>query len=202
MTTQNTVAMRIIKKRPILGVIRQGERYHGASSLPPPWWHRRCHSQASVDAIQFLKREHNALKRLFADLRRTGARAHRKRRELLDRIVTDLEVHARIEEELFYPAVNELPRARHLIAEARADHDAVRDVVTELEVVEAGDPAFAAKIDELREIVLAHLAEEEDDVFQLAQALGPERLGDLGAALDARRRQLAEQPARSRRTAA
>lgn len=158
---------------------------------------------ASMDALQFLKREHKGLKRLFIALRRTAPRAHRKRRELLDRIVTDLEVHARIEEDLFYPAVSEVPYTRHVIEEARADHDAVREVVSELEALAPTDRAFALKADELREIALAHILEEEDDVFPLARRLGSERLEDLGAALGARRRQLGEhRAATARRTAA
>jgi hemerythrin superfamily protein len=156
-----------------------------------------------IDALQFLKREHNGLKRLFTELRRTAPRAHRKRRELLDRIVTDLEVHARIEEDLFYPAITEVPYTRHMIEEARADHDAVREVVTELEALAPTDRAFPMKADELREIALAHILEEEDDVFPLASRLGSERLEDLGAALAARRRQLGEHRAvTARRSAA
>jgi hemerythrin superfamily protein len=145
-----------------------------------------------LDAIQFLKREHNGLRRLFTELRRTAPRARRKRRGLLDRIVTDLEVHSRIEEELFYPAVYELPYTRHIVTEARADHDAVRDVVSELEALAPTDRAFALKAEELREIALAHILDEEDDVFPLARRLGTERLEDLGVALAARRQQLAE----------
>lgn len=150
-----------------------------------------------MDAIQFLKRDHNGFKRLFVELRRTAPRAHRKRRGLLDRIVTDLEVHARIEEELFYPALGEVPYTRHIIAEARADHDTVRDVVSELEALTPTDRGFVLKADELREIALAHIFDEEDDIFPIARRLGEERLQDLGVALAARRRQLGERRART-----
>ena len=155
-----------------------------------------------MDATQFLKREHNAIKRLFVDLRRAGPRAHRKRRELLDRIATDLEAHARVEDELFYAAVSTLPAARHIVAEARADHDAIRDVLTELEALDPTDAGFAETADELREIVLGHIADEEDDVFLLAQQLETDRLARLGTELEARRHELSGQRDRSGRPTA
>ena len=155
-----------------------------------------------MDATQLLKREHNAIKRLLVDLRRAGPRAHRKRRELLERIAADLEVHARLEDELLYPAVAALPDARHIVAEARADHEAIRDVLTELDALDPADATFAAKTEEFREIVLGHLADEEEDVFRLAQQLGGERLAQLGIELDARRPEVIAQRDRSDRPTA
>jgi hypothetical protein len=154
-----------------------------------------------MTAIQFLKREHNALKRLFAEWRRLRPRAHRKRRELVERIATELDLHAQIEDEHLYAAVAGLPDAGRIIAEARADHEVVRDVLAELRALDPGEPAANDKALELREIVIAHLTDEELDVFPLVERLGPERLADLGALLEARKRDLRQQPA-SRRTAA
>ena len=154
-----------------------------------------------MTAPQFLKREHNALKRLFVELRRTRPRAHRKRRELVERIATDLDIHARIEDELFYPAIAELPDARHIVSEARADHEAVADVLRELQALDPGDAAANDKALELREIVIAHATDEELDVFPLAERLGAEQLAEIGAQLEARKRELLQQPA-ARRTAA
>ena len=155
-----------------------------------------------MDATQFLKREHNAIKRLLVDLRRTGPRAYRKRRELLERIAADLEVHARLEDELLYPAVAALPDARHIVAEARADHEAIRDVLTEIDALDPADAAFAEKTEEFREIVLGHIADEEDDVFRLAQQLGVERLAQIGNELDARRPEVIAERGRSHRPTA
>jgi hemerythrin superfamily protein len=152
-------------------------------------------------APQFLKREHNALKRLFVELRRTRPRAHRKRREIIERIATELEIHTRIEDELFYPAIAELPDAGHIVSEARADHEAVDEVLRELQALDPGDAASNDKALELREIVIAHATDEELDVFPLAERLGPERLADIGTQLEARKRALLQQPA-ARRTAA
>ena len=155
-----------------------------------------------MDATHFLKREHNAIKRLLVDLRRAGPRAYRKRHELVERIAADLEVHARLEDELLYPAVATLPDARHIVAEARADHEAIRDVLTELDALEPADPAFAAKTEEFREIVLGHLADEEDDVFRLAQQLGGDRLAQIGSELDVRRPEVIAERDRSGRSTA
>lgn len=142
-----------------------------------------------MKATQLLKSDHAAVKKLFTRFRQTTDRATRARQDLVTRLATELEVHAQIEEEIFYPAMREVPRAAKLLKEAHEEHEDVKSLVAEMQSEDEPE-ALATKVDELREAVLHHATEEEREMFPLAEKLGRERLLELGQALSARRRQL------------
>lgn len=157
-----------------------------------------------LNATQLLKRDHNAVKRLFAEFRRAPARAHRKRRGLAARIMADLAIHSRIEEDMFYPALTTVAGAAAALAEARADHEAVTTLIEETSTAEAPEAELVERIEELRDIFIAHATEEEDDLFPLAATLGDDALSRLGRELAARKHALATRraPTSPRPTAA
>ena len=73
-----------------------------------------------MKATQLLKKDHTAVKQLFRRFKKTSERAKKTRDQLVDRIATELEIHAAIEGEIFYPAMREVPKAGALVDEARA----------------------------------------------------------------------------------
>jgi hemerythrin superfamily protein len=136
-----------------------------------------------------LKNDHAAVKRLFARFRQTTDRAGKTRQDLVTRLATELEVHAQVEEEIFYPAMREVPKATKLLKEAHEEHKAVKALVAQMQSEDEPD-ALASTVDELREAVLHHATEEERAMFRLAEQLGREKLLDLGEELQARKLQL------------
>ena len=60
-----------------------------------------------MDAITLLKNDHKAVKRLFRQFEKLGDNAVKSRRELVEKMIEELSVHAAIEEQLFYPTVRE-----------------------------------------------------------------------------------------------
>ncbi len=79
-----------------------------------------------MKATDLLKKDHNAVKKLMTEFGKTTTRARKKRQQLVDRIAQELEVHARIEEEIFYPALREREEARALVQEAEREHQQVK----------------------------------------------------------------------------
>lgn len=146
-----------------------------------------------MTATKVLKRDHNALERLFAEFRRTPVRAHRKRGELLTRIASELTRHARVEAEIFYPALGRVPGTAEGLAEARSDHDAVAMFLADALATDATDPALSDRVNELRELVVAHASEEEDELFPLAETLPQAELVRLGREMLARKDDLTGQ---------
>jgi hypothetical protein len=55
-----------------------------------------------MNALEILKQDHQKVKQLFQEA--THASDQRKRKEIFDKIDTELEIHAHIEETVFYPA--------------------------------------------------------------------------------------------------
>lgn len=139
-----------------------------------------------MNALDLLKKQHKEVKSLFGKLAKTEDA--RTRRQLLDQVATDLEIHTKIEEELVYPAVKELPtkQAREMVAEAYEEHHVVDLVLADLRNVDPADERFEAKITVLSELVLHHAEEEEKEMFRMAKRLGTPRLKELGEELQAR----------------
>jgi len=71
-----------------------------------------------MDAIELLTDDHAALKKLLEQGDQTTERGVKTRTELLQRIKTELTAHEVIEEEIFYPALKEHPKAKELVLEA------------------------------------------------------------------------------------
>ncbi|MBI2207744.1 MAG: hemerythrin domain-containing protein [Candidatus Rokubacteria bacterium] len=104
-------------------------------------------------------------------------------------------------EKIFYPALDGIRGAAEGLEEARADHEAVKMFLADALATESTDPALSDRVSELRELVLAHASEEEEELFPLAVALGDDALVRLGREMLARKDERAGQLA-SRVTAA
>lgn len=124
-----------------------------------------------MEPTQLLKKQHREVEGLFKKVSR--ARGADERRRLTGQIARRLELHTRIEEELFYPAVRTLEtrKARTMIDEALEEHHVVRLVLAELPRVDPEDERFQAKMTVLQELVAHHVEEEEDEMFTLARKL-------------------------------
>jgi hemerythrin superfamily protein len=142
-----------------------------------------------MKATDLLRKDHAAVKRLFTQFGKTTARAKKTRAQIIEKIAVELDVHARIEEELFYPAASEVPEARMLVEDAKEEHEHVRSLVSEIRGSDAS-AELAAKVRELREAVVDHAADEEEEIFPLVERLGPDRLEALGAQLEERKQAL------------
>jgi hemerythrin superfamily protein len=139
-----------------------------------------------MDAITLLKQDHKTVEALFKKFERTGPKAMGAQRELAERIVKELSIHAAIEEQVFYPAVREaVPDAEDHVLEALEEHHVVKWVASELDGMSPDAERFRAKMTVLIESVRHHVEEEEGQLFpQVRQALGRKALGEIGEALE------------------
>ena len=145
---------------------------------------------ASMDAIGMLKDDHKTVEQLFKRFERAGDRAHVEKREIVDRIIEELSVHAAIEEQLFYPVVRAtVPETEDIALESLEEHHIVKWVLSELETMTPEDEPFNAKVTILIENVRHHVAEEEAEFFPMVRSdLGRNALSDLGGAMAAARK--------------
>jgi hypothetical protein len=133
------------------------------------------------DAIDLLDADHLAVHALFAayrELVRTSAPAV-ERRALAEEICMELTIHARLEEELFYPAVREALHDDDLLDEAEGEHGSQREFVAQILSTPAEDPLYDAKVAVLGEYVERHVRKEREEVFNrvLASRLDLQALG-------------------------
>ena len=133
-----------------------------------------------MDAVTLLKNQHREVEDLFKKVEK--AKAPEMRRQLMHEISAKLEMHTKIEEEIFYPAVREIEskKAEEMINEAFEEHGVVKLVLKQLPSVDPEDERFEAKMTVLQELVEHHVEEEEKEMFKLAQKLGKAELRSLG----------------------
>lgn len=148
-----------------------------------------------MDAIRLLKNDHKTVRALLSQLEDTTARSVKKRSDLLADIELELLVHARVEEEIFYPAFKAAGKkaddAKQFF-EATEEHRAAGDLV--LPDLKATDPAsekFSGRAKVLKELVEHHAKEEEKEMFPRAkELLSKDELDALGDQMASRKEEL------------
>jgi hemerythrin-like domain-containing protein len=146
---------------------------------------RRTKATSEPDAIAVLKADHASVEELFVKFERTGARAYKTKRNLVDRMITELSVHAGIEESLLYPVCREeLPDTETEVLESLEEHQVVKWLLSELDGLDPEHERFDAKAAVLTEQVRHHAQEEEKQLFPVLRAnFSRARLVELGKEL-------------------
>ena len=144
-----------------------------------------------MDALSLLKEDHDKVKKILSDLDSTTERGVKTRQELFAKVKNELQVHEAIEEEIFYPALKEHPKAKELVLEGYEEHNVVDMVMHEIEGVPFDDETWGAKLTVMKENVEHHMAEEENDMFKQArQVFDLQDLEDLGDRMQSRKQEL------------
>ncbi|WP_037603737.1 hemerythrin domain-containing protein [Streptacidiphilus rugosus] len=135
-----------------------------------------------ADIIEVLKADHRGVQAMF-DKINALAPGDVRRREIADTFTIELVRHAVAEERYLYPAVRaHIPGGDAIADQEIADHAAVEELLTRLEVVDADRYQFDALVSSVISEVVAHVADEEIRLFPvLAHACTPGQLNELGA---------------------
>src|SRR5262245_13437781 len=89
--------------------------------------------RGGMSATQLLKKDHETVKGLFQRFDKAGDRAQETKQNLVSEIERQLETHTTIEEEIFYPAVqDEAPNAKDVVEEAYEEHNVAKSLLREL----------------------------------------------------------------------
>src|SRR5690349_2817744 len=101
-----------------------------------------------------------------------------------------LEVHAQLEEEIFYPALAEAAGRNEVLDKSVPEHDEVRVLIRSLRTMMPNDPTYDSTLAQLIRKVLHHVADEETVLLPLAEQALKDDLGTLGWEMTRRRLQL------------
>jgi hemerythrin superfamily protein len=136
-----------------------------------------------MNALEILKQDHQKVKQLFQEARH--ATDQNKRKDLFDKIDTELEIHAHIEETVFYPALEEHEELKDMVAEALEEHQDAKTLLEELEELGPENHDFGSKLQELMESVEHHVQEEEGEMFPKVREVFDEgQLEQIGKELE------------------
>jgi hemerythrin superfamily protein len=112
--------------------------------------------------------------------------APRVKQGLVNTVCLALEVHAQLEEEIFYPAMRSVSQSEFL-QKAVPEHNEMRRLITQLRAMQPTDAAYDSTFMELMRDVMHHVADEETTVLPEAERLLHDRNGELGARMTRRR---------------
>jgi hemerythrin superfamily protein len=147
---------------------------------------RQARDGRGMDATELLMKDHENVQGLFAQFERSREDAQKKSM-LFEKIKDELQMHTKVEEEIFYPAVEDLPieRAKDDIERSIQDHEEVDALLDELQALSPDDADFDQKMTELMDAVRSHIQLEHEEVFKIARAgLGEERLKEMGRQME------------------
>ena len=146
---------------------------------------------AAKHAVDILNEDHQKVLRLLEQVEATED--GREKRRLAQDIFVEIEVHAKLEEEIFYPALlrrTEDKELEKLLHESTEEHHVASLLVNELKPMSTTDPRYDAKFKVLMEAVEHHTKEQIEDTFpDVRKTLGEDGM-DLGAKMMARKEEL------------
>ncbi len=113
------------------------------------------------------------------------------KKALAETICDALEIHATLEEEIFYPALRAIMPAEPVLDKSKPEHDAMRAMIAELRETRPLDVRHDELLHKLMRDVMHHVADEETVLLPEAErSLGTDRLNELGAQMTRRRLEL------------
>jgi hemerythrin superfamily protein len=142
-----------------------------------------------LDAVALLKADHRIVEELFEKFEK--ATGDGKKKAIAEQICMELTVHAKIEEDIFYPAC-EGKVEEDLLKEAYVEHDGAKILIAEIEAGGPSDEFYDAKVKVLGEQIEHHVKEEEqrvEGIFAQARKAGVD-MDALGEELAARKAEL------------
>ena len=130
-----------------------------------------------MDPFKLLKADHKTVSELFERIEAARGQA---KTAAFKKLKNELDVHAHIEETIFYPALKKAEESRDITLEAYEEHRVVKDLLAELAAGKPGDE-WNAKLTVLKENVDHHVDEEEGELFDKANdVLSDEQAESLG----------------------
>jgi len=134
-----------------------------------------------------IRQDHKKVEGLFKKFEQTkGSQAKRR---LAENAMTELEVHAALEEEIFYPAVKKEVDDGSMVQEALEEHQTVKQLISELKGMEEADEEFESQFSQLIENVQHHVEEEENEMLPKVEKSELD-LNSLGEQMSQRKQEL------------
>lgn len=101
-----------------------------------------------------------------------------------------LDIHAQLEEEIFYPAMRSVTTGNDVLDKSVPEHDEMRQLIAKLRGMQPIDANYDQTFMALMKVVMHHVADEETILLPEAELKLKDQLGELGAQMTKRRLQL------------
>ena len=141
--------------------------------------------RSAMDALELLKQDHQKVKELFEKGQQTKDKKQQK--QIFKEIKSELDTHARIEETIFYPAMEEHEELKEMVLESIEEHKQVKTVLREMARLSPNSEKFKPKFKVLKDNVEHHAEEEEEGKMfpEIRKLIDSTELEQLGQELEA-----------------
>ncbi len=153
----------------------------------------------ATDVLSLLHHDHEIVGAMIdeiPDCEPGDKRLHELARSMADALT----VHAKVEEDLFYPELRDRAADDEQLTdvfEAYTEHDVIKHLLALLKSEKGPDEKFKAELQVLGESVQHHVKEEESTIFKLARKfMSREELEECGQEIAAEKERLQASPAR------
>lgn len=128
-------------------------------------------------ATELLRQDHALVRELFDQFQDAMDEDGNARQVIAQEICMQLELHSRIELEVFYPAIREEDES--FIDNAVEDHEEIASTIAEIRELPTTSDEYDDYIMELMDMVEEHVTEEEEVLFPELEERIPETLSEL-----------------------
>jgi hemerythrin-like domain-containing protein len=140
------------------------------------------------DVFDVLSKDHNEVKEMLAQLEKEqpgpdAAKAKlARRKEMVDKLITEESRHEAVEEMFFWPAVRDKLRDGDKLADtAIGQEDEGNEVLSKLDKLDAGNPEFEKLLSEFVKAGREHIEFEETQVWpNMRKALSKQEASEMG----------------------
>ncbi|MBS1990885.1 MAG: hemerythrin domain-containing protein [Cyanobacteria bacterium SZAS LIN-3] len=124
-----------------------------------------------MDITELLHNDHQAVRELFFAFSNSEDEGEKER--LVKQILTELFIHAKVEEELVYPLLDDAGEdGEEIKGEAENEHRVVKFLMAEISQLDADSDELKSKITVLCELIEHHVKEEEKEMFEMLRESG------------------------------
>jgi hemerythrin superfamily protein len=143
------------------------------------------------DAVDLLADDHLAVDALFKKYRKlmSAEAPAAERQALANTICRMLTAHARLEEEIFYPAARAAGVESDLMDEADIEHASAKALIGQIEIGTPDADQYDAKVSVLGEYIEHHVVEEHSEMFTKCRRANMDLVG-LRTQMEARKEEL------------
>jgi len=141
-----------------------------------------------MNALELLKTDHEKVSELFEEFK---SNEDGDNTQLFAEIKAELEVHAHIEEAIFYPRMQAEgdEELQKIVLEALEEHRQMKMFLNEISELSDDSEKFNPKLKVLVEDTEHHVEEEEGEMFPVVESqFDEEQLEEIGAELEAEKR--------------
>jgi hemerythrin superfamily protein len=137
-----------------------------------------------MDALELLHEDHAKVKELFEEAE--GTENQKEKERIFEEINSELETHARIEETVFYPAMQKHQELKDMVRESLEEHKQIKALLKQIHNLKSGSEKFDSKLQVLIENVTHHAEEEEEAKMfpKIRKICSQEELDKLGTELE------------------